>query len=112
MEYMGFEGGGGEGMCPAMSVLLHSFQVQVLIPPSHVSTGLARGWLVSSSALCIYGKDLAAFPCVYTSEELELWKAFAVVTGMLCPSIDVASRDLDELFEQFACLQAVCTLSR
>ena len=29
---------------------------------------------VSSSAMCIYGKDVAAFPFVYASEELELWK--------------------------------------
>ena len=56
------------------SVLLHSCQVQVLIPPSHVSTGSTRGWLVSSSALYIYGKDVADYPFVSASEELGLWK--------------------------------------
>ena len=80
-----------------MSVLLHSCQVQVLIPPSHVSTGSARGWLVSSSALYIYGKDVAAFSYVYASEEFEFWNALAVVTGMTCPSIDVAYLALFEL---------------
>ena len=41
---------------------------------------------------------MAAFSYVYASEELEFWNALAVVAGMTCPSIDVASRALFELF--------------
>ena len=38
-----------------------------------------------------------AFPFVYASEELEFWNSLAVVTGMTCPSIDVAYLALFEL---------------
>ena len=48
--------------------------------------------------MCIYGKDVAAFLLCMLQKSWNFGRALSDVTGMMCPSIDVASRALFELF--------------
>ena len=97
-------GGGVGGDVPPYECFVALISSQSLDSPA-VSSGSARGCLVRAVHLWEGFGCLSMRVC---------FRRAVIMEGLCCGhwSIDVASRALDELFEQFACFQAVCTLSQ